>query len=248
MNVSLKEGEMLEDLQYKGLRIIQNSAGFRFGTDSVLLAGFVNVHSKERVIDLGTGTGVIAILVEGRTGAKVTGLELQGEQCSMAKRSVELNGQSIDIVEADMREAHSIFGCGSFDAAVCNPPYYPTSYGKLSKKGEGGYEGAATHELYCTAADVAKSAAKLLKYGGKFFMCCPAARLSEAFVELTKNRLEPKRLRLVAANADKAPYLALIEAKKGAACGLTVEKQLTICNRDGSYTDEVNAIYHRDNG
>lgn len=243
----LKEGERIEDLQYRGLKIIQNETGFRFGTDSVLLAGFANVGRREKVLDMGAGTGVIAILLEGRTGASLTALEIQKEQCDMARRSAEMNGQGIEVAEADMRTAHLRFGTGSFDAAVCNPPYYPTDSGGISKKGENGFRGAATHETNCTLGEVAESAARLLKYGGKFFICCPSARLAEALCELSKNGLEPKRLRLAASSAEKAPYLALIEAKKGAAPGLIIEKQLNVMNPDGSYTEEANRIYHREN-
>lgn len=242
-----REGERTEDLQFRGLRIIQNDTGFRFGTDSVLLAGFVNVNRREKVLDMGAGTGVIAILLEGRTGAKLTAVEIQKEQCDMARRSAAMNGKDIEVVEADMRSAHLIFGSGSFDAAVCNPPYYPAGGGAISEKGEEGFRGAATHDLFCTLRDVAESAARLIKFGGKFFMCCPAARLAEAMHELKAAGLEPKRLRLAAANAEKAPYLALIEAKKGAAPGLIIEKQLNIAASDGSYTEEANRIYHREN-
>ncbi len=243
----LKSGERIEDLQYKGLRVIQSGEGFRFGTDSILLAGFANVSSKDRVADLGSGTGVIAILLEGRTGAKLTAIEIQPSQCDMARRSIELNGQEINVVEADMRKVHEQLGRGVFDAAVCNPPYYPANGGKLSKKGEDGFEGAATHDLFCTMDEVAKSAARLIKYGGKLFICCPARRLSEALCALAANKLEPKRMRLVAASADKPPYLVLIEAKKGAAPGLKLERQLNIHGTDGSYTPEVNRIYHIEN-
>ncbi|MBO4385336.1 MAG: methyltransferase [Clostridia bacterium] len=243
----LKEGEKLEDLQYKGLKIIQNASGFRFGTDSVLLAGFAKANRREKVLDMGAGTGVIAILLAGRTGAALTALEIQKEQCAMARRSVELNGQDIEVVEADMRTAHGVLGLGTFDAAVCNPPYYPASGGAVSSKGEEGFRGAATHDVYCTLREVAESAARLIKFGGRFYTCCPAARLAEAFFELKTAGLEPKRLRLVASNAEKAPYLALIEAKKGAAPGLKMEKQLNVTDPDGSYTEETNRIYHREN-
>lgn len=243
----LKTGEKIEDLQFKGLKIIQNEKGFRFGTDSVLLAGFANANSREKVLDMGAGTGVIAILLEGRTGAKLSAVEIQGEQCDMARRSIMLNGQDIEVVEADMRTAHLIFGTGKFDAAVCNPPYYPSGGGAVSEKGEDGFRGAATHDLYCTLKEVAESASRLIKYGGRFFICCPASRLAEALFELKNAGLEPKRLRLAASNAEKVPYLALVEAKKGAAPGLILEKQLNIMNPDGSYTEEANRIYHREN-
>lgn len=248
MSFDLKPGEKTEDLQYKGLKIIQRSGVFRFGTDSVLLAGWVKAGKNDRVIDLGTGTGVIAILLEGRTGAKLTAIDIQEEQCSMARRSCEMNGQKIDIRECDMRSAHEIFGRGQFDVAVCNPPYYPKNTGAVSKKGSGEYEGAATHELYCSLKEVAESAERLLKYGGRLYICCPSSRLVEAMTALIECKLEPKRMRLVASREDKAPYLALIEAKKGAAPGLIIEKQLNVTNADGSFTEETNRIYHRENG
>ena len=246
MTPELNQGERIEDLQYKDLRIIQSDKGFRFGTDSVLLAGFARVGAKDRVVDLGSGTGVIAILLEARTGAKLTAIEIQAVQCGMARRSVEMNRQPIEVIEGDMRSVHEQIGRGVFDAAVCNPPYYPASAGGISRKGEGVFEGAATHELYCTLEEVAKSASRLIKFGGKLFICCPAERLSEAFCELTRAGIEPKRLRLVAARLDKAPYLAMIEAKKGGSPGLIVEKQLTVYDADGAYTPEVRRIYHKD--
>lgn len=244
MSVELRDGERIEDLQYKGLRIIQSGEGFRFGTDSVLLAGFARVGAKDRVIDLGSGTGVIAILLQGRTGASLTALEIQPVQCDMARRSVEMNGQPIEVVEADMRTAHEALGRGRFDAAVCNPPYYRADGGRISRKGEGEYEGAATHELFCSLREVSESASRLLRFGGKLFICCPVERLSEAFCALSENSLEPKRLRLVSARADKLPYLALIEAKKGAAPGLKLESELTVTEADGSLTAEARRIYH----
>jgi tRNA1(Val) A37 N6-methylase TrmN6 len=246
MSPQLKSGERIEDLQFKGLRIIQSESGFRFGTDSVLLAGFANVGSKDRVADLGSGTGVMAILLEGRTGARLTGIEIQAVQCDMASRSAELNGQKIDFINADMRKVHELIGTGVFDAAICNPPYYPQNAGEVSRKGEGGFEGAATHELYCTLEEVSLTASRLIKYGGKLFICCPAGRLSEMFCSLTANGLEPKRLRLVSSRADKPPYLALIEAKKGASKGLRIETPLIVCDADGNHTPEVRRIYHEE--
>ena len=241
----LRQGERIEDLQYNGLRIIQDDSGFRFGTDSVLLAGFVRASKGQRVVDMGAGTGVLSILIEGRTGAKLTAIELQPEQCDMARRSFLMNGQDIELIEGDMRSAHEITGRGIFDAAVCNPPYYPANCGAVSNKGGDGYEGAATHELYCTIEEVAKTASNLLKYGGKLFICCPVGRLAELICALSSNSLEPKRMRLAASVEGKPPYLALIEAKKGAAPGLIMENLLTVCKADGSYTEEANRIYHR---
>lgn len=239
------EDERIEDLQYKGLRVIQSGKGFRFGTDSVLLAGFANLSPREKAIDLGAGCGVISILLQARTGAELTAVEIDPAACSLARRSIEMNGQPIEVVEADMRGLHAILGTGRFDAAVCNPPYYPAGGGKLSQKGEGELTGAATHDITCTLGDVAAAAAKLLRFGGRLYLCCPASRLAEAFSALSPQKLEPKRLRMVASTPEKAPYLALIEAKKGGAPGLIVEKQLTVHDEDGFYTEEVDRIYHR---
>ena len=243
--IELYPGERIEDLQYKGLRIIQSDTGFRFGTDSVLLASFVTGGTGDRIVDLGAGCGVIAILLEGRLGARLTAVELRPMGCSLARRSAELNGQEIEVVEGDMRSLSESLGRGVFDSAVCNPPYHSTRSGAVSQKGEPGFEGTATHETECTLEDVAGASSKLLKFGGKLFMCCPASRLAEAFRALTDEKLEPKRLRLVASRAEKAPYLALIEAKKGAAPGLRIEPALTIMNADGSFTQEIDRIYHR---
>ena len=246
MSEQLKFGEKIEDLQYKGLRIIQNTSGFRFGTDSVLLAGFVNASASHKVIDLGAGTGILSILIQGRIGAKLTAVEIQPEQCDMARRSFKMNGQDITLIEGDMEEAYKLTGSGVFDAAVCNPPYYSKTAGKLSSKGQEKYTAAATHEVYCNMDKVAKSASMLIKYGGKLYICCPAERLAEVFTALKAHSLEPNRIRMAASVEGKPPYLALIEAKKGAAPGLKWERQLTVCNTDGSYTNETNEIYHRD--
>ena len=243
--IELKPGERIEDLQYKGLRIIQSDTGFRFGTDSVLLASFVTGGASDRIVDLGAGCGVIAILVQGRLGASLTAVELQPGGSDMARRSAELNGQDIEVFEGDMRALGGVLAAGSFDSAVCNPPYHRAGGGRLSKKGEPGFEGAATHDTECTLEDAAKSAARLLKFGGKLFICCPASRLSEAFCALSHERLEPKRMRLVSSKPGKPPYLALIEAKKGAQPGLVIEDTLTILNESGGATEEIDRIYHK---
>ncbi len=231
--------ERVEDLQYRGLSIIQGE-GFRFGTDSVLLAGYVRARATDRVIDLGTGTGVLAILINGRTGADVTAIELQPQQADMARRSAEMNGQTrINVRVMDIRTAHEQLGHGAYDIAVCNPPYHSSEDGQASQNP------TATHELTLTVRELAASAAKLLKFGGRLYTMCPAHRLAEYVAALCAERLEPKRLRLVCSVEGKAPYLALIEAKKGAAHGLDVEIPLIITNADGAYTAEANAIYHR---
>lgn len=245
MEIPIYENECIEDLQFDGLRIIQDNRGFRFGTDSILLAGFAKASKRERVIDLGSGNGVLSILINGRTGAKVVGVEIQPEQCERAARSVTLNGQSdIIFINGDMRSIHRTMGLGGFDVGICNPPYYAKEGGYISKKGTKGYDGVATHDIECGVTEVAEAASKLLKFGGRLYICYPTARLAEIITALSYSGLEPKRLRLVCSMSSKPPYLALIEAKKGGGKGMIVEKNLTVYAENGKYTDEVAAIYH----
>ncbi len=237
--------ERVEDLQYKGLRIIQPESGFRFGTDSVLLAGFAKVSRSERFVDLCAGTGVLSILINGRTQARGMAVEIQPQLCDMARRSFLLNGQELETAPLDVRTAFMTLGEGAFDVAVSNPPYHKVSSGAASKKGAEGYSGAATHEVYITDRELCKSASRLLKFGGRFYLSYPTSRLADIIDALRANGLEPKRIRPVASVPSKLPYLVLIEAKKGAYSGLVLENTLVIANADGTYTDEVNAIYHR---
>ena len=241
--IALKTGERVDELQRNGYRIIQDPGRFRFGMDAVLLSGFARVREGETVLDLGTGTGIIPILLEAKTGAShLTGLEIQPDSADMARRSVLLNGLSekIDIVQGDIREAAEIFPAASFDVVTCNPPYITDGHGLVNPEAP---MAIARHEVKCSFADVAAAAAKLLVPGGGFFLVHRPFRLAEIMVTLSGLRLEPKRMRLVYPFADREPNMVLLEARRGAKSRLHVEKPLIVFRSPGVYTDEITDIY-----
>ena len=237
-------GERVDDLQFKGLRLIQSPASFCFGTDSVLLAHFALRYlemapKKSRIADLGAGSGVLSLLIHARTGNSVTAIELDADACDRFRRSLLLNGigDGVKVVNGDLLDPGLRFE-RKFDCAVCNPPYFRRDQGRASKSG------AATHELTADIGAIAKAAAGLIKYGGKLFLCFPAERLSEAMTALSLNGLEPKGLRLVRTRPGARPYLALIRANRGAKPGLIIEDDLVILDENGNYTEEVDGYYN----
>ena len=239
----LKENERIDDLQRNGYRIIQDPERFCFGMDAVLLSGFAAVKDGARVLDLGTGTGIIPILLEAKTGAAhLTGLEIQADSADMARRSVVLNRleEKIDIVTGDIKEAGRIFDAASFDVITCNPPYI---IGKHGLKNPEDAKAIARHEILCTLEDVAEQTAKLLKPGGKFFLVHRPFRLAEIMVTLKKYKLEPKRMQLVYPFVDKEPNMVLLEAARGGRPRMTVEKPLIVYREPGVYMTEIYDIY-----
>ena len=233
----------MDDLQRNGYRIIQNPEKFCFGMDAVLLSGFAKVKKGEQVLDLGTGTGIIPILLKGKTqGKHFTGLEIQEESAEMARRSVNFNGLSgeISIVTGDIREAADLFGAASFDVVTSNPPYMTGSHG-LTNPGEA--KAIARHELLCTLEDVIREASAVLKPQGRFYMVHRPFRLAEIFCTMSRYRLEPKRMRLVYPYADRVPNMVLIEGLKGGRPRITVEKPLIVYKSPGVYTDEIYDVY-----
>ena len=233
----------MDDLQRNGYRIIQNPEKFCFGMDAVLLSGFAKVKKGEQVLDLGTGTGIIPILLKGKTqGKHFTGLEIQEESAEMARRSVNFNGLSgeISIVTGDIREAADLFGAASFDVVTSNPPYMTGSHG-LTNPGEA--KAIARHELLCTLEDVIREASAVLKPQGRFYMVHRPFRLAEIFCTMSRYRLEPKRMRLVYPYADREPKMVLIEGLKGGRPRITVEKPLIVYKSPGVYTDEIYDVY-----
>lgn len=242
-DVLLKENERIDDLQRNNYKIIQDPDRFCFGMDAVLLSGFARVSEGAKVLDLGTGTGIIPILLKAKTkAAHLTGLEIQAESADMAARSVKLNGlcEKIEIVNGDIKEAVRIFGAASFDVVTCNPPYMTEHHGLTNLQEP---KAIARHELLCSLEDVISQSAKLLKPGGNFFMVHRPFRLTEILVLLHQYRLEPKRMKLVYPFVDKEPNMVLIEAKRGAKSRMTVEKPLIVYKKPGVYTDEIYDIY-----
>lgn len=243
MIIELKPGERLDDLQRNGYRIIQNPEKFCFGMDAVLLSGFARVKKGERALDLGTGTGIIPILLRGKTeGRDFTGLEIQEESADMARRSVALNGleDSIKIEIGDIKEASTLFGAASFQVVTCNPPYMTEHHGLTNP---GLPKAIARHELLCSFEDVAREAARLLKPGGRFYLVHRPFRLAELIRTLGNYGLEPKRMQLVHPYLDREPNMVLLEAHRGGKPRMTVEKPLIIYREPGVYMDEIYEIY-----
>lgn len=230
-------------MQRNGYQLIQNPQKFCFGMDAVLLSGFARVKEGERALDLGTGTGIIPILLRGKTpGRDFTGLEIQEESSDMARRSVALNHleQEISIVTGDMKEAAKLFGAASFDVVTSNPPYMTGSHGLVNPDLP---KAIARHEICCTLEDVISQTAKVLRPGGRFYMVHRPFRLAEIFSLLVQYKLEPKRMRLVYPFVDKEPNMVLIEALQGGRSRITVEKPLIVYREPGVYTDEIYDIY-----
>lgn len=243
MEIKLKEEERLDELQRNGYCIIQNPKKFCFGMDAVLLTGFAHAGAGDRLLDLGTGTGIIPLLMEAKYHcASLTGLEIQPESADMAARSVALNGLSdkIDIVVGDIKEADQIFLSASFDCITCNPPYMIGRHGIANPDAP---KAIARHEILCTFEDVAAQAAKLLKPGGHFFLVHRPFRLAEIMVTLAKHRLEPKRMQLVHPYADREPNMVLLEAVRGGRPRMKVEKPLIVFREPGVYMPEITEIY-----
>lgn len=243
MTNNLYPGERLDELHRNGYKIIQNQEKFCFGMDAVLLSGFTRVKQGETVLDMGTGTGIIPILLEAKTAGKhFVGLEIQEESADMARRSVAYNHleERISIVQGDIREADRLFALASFDVITCNPPYMTGSHGLLNPDLP---KAIARHEVMCTFEDVARRAEKLLRPGGRFYLVHRPFRLAELMVTLSKYRLEPKRIKFVHPFLDKEPNMVLIEAMRGAKPRVTVEAPLIVYKKPGVYTDEIYDIY-----
>ncbi len=239
----LKENERIDDLERNGYRIIQDPERFCFGMDAVLLSGFARVKDGASVLDLGTGTGIIPILLEAKTGAAhLTGLEIQPDSADMARRSVALNGleTKIDIVTGDIKEAGSLFDAASFDVITCNPPYMIGKHGIANPQDA---KAIARHEILCTLEDVISQTARLLKPGGNFYLVHRPFRLAEIMVLLSKYKLEPKRMQLVYPYVDKEPNMVLLEANRGGRPRMTVEKPLIVYQKPGVYMPEIYDIY-----
>lgn len=241
--VTLKENERIDDLQRNHYRIIQNPEKFCFGMDAVLLSGFAGAKEGSQVLDLGTGTGIIPILMEAKTdAAHLVGLEIQEDSADMARRSVCLNRleEKIEIITGDIKEAVSLFGAASFDVVTCNPPYMTEHHGLTNPEAP---KAIARHELLCTLEDVISQAAKLLKPGGSFYLVHRPFRLVDILVLLREYRLEPKRMKMVHPFMDKEPNMVLLQASRGGKARLTVEKPLIVYQQPGVYTDEIYDIY-----
>ncbi len=242
-NDLIHEGERLDELHRNGYFIIQNPARFCFGMDAVLLSGFAQARQGERVLDLGTGTGIIPILMEAKTKASdFFALEIQEESADMARRSVRYNHleDKIRIITGDMKDASKIFGASSFDIVTTNPPYMIEQHGISSASDA---KAIARHEILCDLDDILRETAKVLRPNGRFYMVHRPFRLAEIFAKMVAYKIEPKRMKLVYPYVDKEPNMVLIEGLRGGRSRLTVEKPLIVYREQGVYTDEIYDIY-----
>ena len=244
MEIELKENEEIEDLQFKNLKIIQNKQGFCFGIDAVLLSDYAkDIKKDSKVIDLGTGTGIIATLLCGKTNLKkIIGVEIQKEVADMAKRSIELNNlqDKFEIINEDLNNLDKILEIGTFDAIVTNPPYKKLNSGIENISEE---KLISRHEIKCSLEEVIKTSAKLLKNCGSLYMVHRPDRMADIIYNLRLNKLEPKKVRFVYANLGKEPKMVLIKAVKNGNPFLKIETPLFVYNEDGGYTEEILKIY-----
>ena len=239
----LREGERLDDLQHSGLHLIQRPDAFRFGTDSVLLADFAAPKKNDRAVDLGCGTGAIATLMAAHCPLlQVDAVEIQPEIADMARRSVLMNRleERIRVHEMDMREAWRTLGAEKHTLVVCNPPYGRAGGGLVN---DSDTKRIARHEGDLSPDDVAYSAMRLLKSGGRFCVVYPAPRAYEMMAAMDRNRLAPKRIRTVHGVAGRAPKFVLLDAVKDGGSMLHWLEPLVLRNEDGSFTDEWRRIY-----
>ncbi len=248
MNNNVYSYERIDDLQTpSGYKIIQNPEWFCFGVDAVLLSSFAakTIKPKTRVLDMCTGNGILPILLAEKTGASlIEGIEIQPLVAEMAQRSIALNNieEKIKIVQGDLKSAPELYGKSQFDAVTCNPPY---------KENFGGLKNAtdtvtiARHEILCNLEDIIVSAEKVLKPGGKLYIVHRPERLADILCLMRNYKIEPKRLRFVHPSHAKTATMILVEGAKHGGAKLFLEPPLYVHNEDGTYTEEINAIYGR---
>lgn len=242
--VELKPGERIDDLIRQDLKIIQNPASFCFSMDAVLLAHFATVRKNDRVVDLGTGSGVIPLLlIDRQKELQITGLEIQGETAERANRSVRLNSLEgkIQIIQGDLNVVDELLPVGQFDLVTCNPPYISSGHGLLNELAS---ISIARHEVMCTLEDVIRAGSRLLSFKGKMAVVHKPHRLVDIFCLMRQYNLEPKRLRLVHPRPGRKPNMVLVEGLLGGGVELEILEPLFIYGEDGEYTTELMSIYY----
>ena len=244
--MDLLENERIDDLQYEGLKVIQNKNSFCFGVDSVLLSDFAKeIKRNSIVVDIGTGTGIIGLLLCKKTNLrKIYGVEIQKDVADMAKRSVRLNQleDKFEIINCDICQILDFLEPNLVDCVVTNPPYKKANTGF---KNEDETQTIARHEVKCTLEDVVQQASKLLKDKGEFYMVHRAERLVDIMCLLRKYRLEPKKVWFVHSKPKEKPNLILVKAIKFANSFLKISEPLVIYDENGNETEEIRQIYGR---
>lgn len=244
--IVLKEDERIDDLEFKGLKLIQNKNGFCFGVDAVLLSDFAKgIKKGANVVDIGTGTGIISILLCGKTNLnKIYAIELQEDVAEMASRSVKLNNleNRMEVININIKDCFSVLEKNKYDAVVTNPPYkkHDTGAKNIDKR-----QLISRHEVECNLEDIIKNGSLLLRDLGEFYMVHRAERMIDIFVTLRKYKLEPKLVRFVHSKPNEKPNLILVKAVKCAKEFLKIEKPLVIYGENDDYTDEIYEIYDK---
>lgn len=246
MENKLKENERIDNLEFKNLKIIQNEKEFCFGMDSVLLSDFAKeIKPNSKIIDFGTGTGILPILLSGKTiNTQIIGIEIQEKMADMAKRSVKLNNleNRIKIINEDIKNLNKIFEKNSFNAVVTNPPYKEDKSG-LQNESEGKI--ISRHEVKCNLEDIILNAKYVLKDKGAIYMVHRPERIVDICELFRKYKLEPKIIRFIYSKSGEKTNLLLIKAVKNANKFLKIEKPLIIYKKNGEYTDEILKIYNK---
>lgn len=243
-NFTLRDDERLDDLVRGGLRIIQSPGSFCFSMDAVLLANFASVKKGDRVVDLGTGTAVIPLLISARSQvSKIVGLEIQEQSVERARRTVLGNDLEnlIDIIQLDIIGAEKVLGVGKFDLVVSNPPYLPVGRGEQNQTDP---IAIARHEVCCNLETVVYTASRLVKYGGRVALVHRPDRIGDIIIEMTKCQLFPRRVQMVYPRPDKRPNMVLIEAQYGSKPELIFQEPFIVYNEKGVYTEQFWETYY----
>lgn len=234
----------IDDLQINGLKLMQDKNLFCFGTDAVLLANFASPPVNAKILDIGTGNGIIPVLLSAKVKAKhITGIEIQEQSAALAQKNVELNSLSelISIVMGDIKENDVLKG--EFNYITCNPPYKKVGTGIKNPESP---LAIARHELTLTLDDVFKRAGRLLVSKGKIAMVHKPERLAEIIYTMNKYKIEPKRVQFVYSNKESIePSLVLIEGAKDGGAGLRYEKNLYVYDENGNYSANINQLYNK---
>ena len=246
MDIKLNENEVIDDLEFKNLKIIQNKKGFCFGIDSILLSDFAKeIKDNTTVVDLGTGTGIISILLCGKTNLKnIIGIEIQKEVYEMANKTIKLNKleDKFKIINENILNLNNIFEKNSIDVIVTNPPYKKKDTGIINENEK---KLISRHEITADLEDFIRVSKDLLKAKGEFYMVHRPERLVDILSLMREYKIEPKKIRMVYSNKNKEPKLVLIKGVKNAKSFLKIEKNLYIYDEEGEYTEEIKKIYNK---
>ena len=244
MTASLLDDELCELFDGR-LKLYQKRKGYRFSVDSILLGDFARERAAGRVIDLGTGSGILAVLLSRIAAVRdIMGIEVQEDLAALAQKNILYNtcGDKVTIIRADIRELKEQFSATSFDAVISNPPFYPIKSGLLN---EDSGKAVSRHELHGTLADFLRVSAYLLKRAGAFLTIYPCSRIGDLIEEMRTAKLEPKTLRFIHPNIEEPANLVLVEGIKGAGREARVLPPLVLFGADGSYSEQARALFHR---